>query len=287
MKKILVLTDFSDNATRSAEAAVLIGARLHANIILCNSFISQPVLSEYGGMPWPVEQLLWEDDGKEKLAYLREGLQKFVKQLPANSHYPSIDTRQVIGSLGYEVKDIVENDKVEMIVMGSQSGKALDHILVGSDTAAVINHTNRPVLVVPACHPLTKIKNVTLATIFDEGGLKAVHYLTRLGRVFNFSINIVHIALWGDKAMPDAIKNTFMKQVAKFNYPHITYHNISGKELANRLNDFCGENCSDVLALVHDQHSFLSRLFKQSHSQALLKNQALPVMIIPAQIADE
>jgi nucleotide-binding universal stress UspA family protein len=285
MKKILVLTDFSDNARQAAETAVTLAGRLHANIILFNTYVSEPVMSEYGGAPWPVDQLMWADEGKEKLKFLKEDLQDLVQQLPAGDHYPGIDNRHDIGSLGGRFKNLLEQETVELIAMGARSGTAWEHLLMGSDTNAVINHTNRPVLIVPAGHPLKKLKKVTLATDFDEADLKAVHYLTRLGRIFDFSIEIVYVTLYGEEAASAIQKAKFKKHVAKFNYPVISYQEIIGKELVNRLNLFCEKAGTDMLVLVHDKHSFLNRLFKQNNAQALMKNQALPVLIIPAAIS--
>lgn len=287
MKKILVLTDFSDNARQAAEAAVTLAGKLHANIILFNTYVSEPVISEYGGTPWPVEQLMWADEGMEKLKFLKEDLQVLVQRLPAGDHYPSIDNRHDIGSLGEQVKALLQKENVEMIVMGARSGTAWEHLLMGSDTNAVINHINRPVLIVAADHPLKKLKKVTLATDFDEADLKAVHYLTRLGRVFDFNIELVHVTLYDEEATSAIQKANFKKHVAKFNYPAITHQEIIGKDLVNRLNHLCEEGGTDLLALVHDRHSFLNRLFKQNNAQALMKDQALPVLIIPAGISDK
>lgn len=287
MKKILVLTDFSDNAQKAAQAAVIIAGKIHANIILLNAFISQLVLSEYGGSPWSVEQLLWADEGKEKLTFLKEDLQESIQQLQAGSHYPSIDDRQEIGSVGEQVKQLLQNETIEMIVMGARNGTTWEHLLMGSDTNAVVNETDRPVLIVPAGHPLKQLKKVTLATDFDEADLKAVHYLTRLGRVFDFSIEIIHVTLYGKEAISAIQKANFKKHVTKFNYPAISYQEIIGKDLVDRLNHRCEEVGTDILALVHDQHSLLNRLFKQNNAQAAMKHQALPVLIIPANISDK
>ena len=285
MKKILVLTDFSDTAQQAARAAVNVAGKTHANIILLNTFVSQPALSEYGASPWVAEQLLWEDEGKEKLDFLKEQLERFVQHLPPGDHHPSIHSQQEVGRLSGQVKELLQKETVEMIVMGSRSGNAWEHLLMGSDTNGVINHSNRPVLIIPASHTLNNLKKVTFATDFDSADIKAVRYLTHLGRLFNFSLEIVHVRLWGKEAMPAEQSVDFKKHVAKFNFPNISYQDIGGKELIKRLNHLCSANGSDMLVLVHDQHSLLNQLFKKNNTQTLIEQQKLPVMIIPASIA--
>ncbi|MCQ6958712.1 universal stress protein [Mucilaginibacter aquariorum] len=287
MKKILVLTDFSENARQAAEAAVTIAGKLHANIILFNTYVSEPVISEYGGAPWPIEQLMWADEGKEKLKFLKEDLQELASQLPTGDHHPSIDDRHDLGSVGSQVKNLLKLENIEMIVMGARTGKAWEHLLMGSDTSAVIEHTDRPVLIIPPSHPLNALRKVTLATDFDQADQKAVHYLTRIGRLFGFSLDIVHVSLWGEKPLSEELKASFKHQVARYHFQDISYHEVGGKELVDRLNRLCAINNSDLLVLVHDRHNWLNRLFKQNQAQTLLDKQDLPVLIIPAGIAAE
>jgi len=283
MKKILVLTDFTDQCSQVKETAVMLSAKLHANLILFNTFISQPaLLSENGSDPWVLDELLWIDESEKKLAFLKEDMELLIAALPAADHHASIICRKTMGSLGAQVKDLLEEEPVEIIVMGARSGSTWDHILVGSDTVSVVNHTNRPVMIIPAGHALKKLKKLTIATDFDEADLNAVHYLTRLGRLFGFTIEIVHVNLWNKENVDHAQQTSFEKHVAKFNFPGINYQNIGGKDLVNRLNDLCESNGSDVLVLVHDHHSLLHRLFNGTNAKSLLGKQKIPVMIIPA-----
>lgn len=284
MKKIIALTDLSSQSRSAAEAAVMFGGRLHANLILFNTFVSQPVLPEYGGSPWSVEELIWADEGKGKLHFLKEQLQPQIEALPAGDHHPGIDCRQGMGNLGPQVKELVYKETTEMVVMGARTGSTWDHILMGSDTVSVINHVDRPVLVIPEASPLKQLKKVTLATDLDDADINAVHYITKLGRFFDFEIEIVNVRLWGAEGVADTQREAFEKRVAKFNYPHISYRHISGKDLINRINQFCKQNATDLLVLVHDKHSLLSRLFNGTHAKSLLEKQECPVMIIPAGI---
>jgi nucleotide-binding universal stress UspA family protein len=284
MKKILILTDFSDQAAPALDAAVKFSAKLNANLILFNSFISQPVLSEFGGTPWSVEELLLADEGKKKLNFVKEDVEALTALLPVADHHASVNCLQGMGGLGSQVKELLEKEQVELIIMGARNGSAWSHILMGSDTVSVINHADRPVLIIPAGHPLKQLRKVTIATDFDGADLKAVHYLTRLGRLFEFTIEIVHVKLWGKNDPGDAQRLDFEKHVSKFNYPGITYDEAGGKDLANRLNNLCEANGSDLLVLVHDQHSSLNRLFNKTQAKSLLEKQQFPVLIIPAQM---
>ncbi|MGN8068911.1 universal stress protein [Mucilaginibacter sp. 22184] len=283
MRKILVLTDYTDNANHAAAAAVSLSAKLNANILLFNTFVSQPVLSEFGGTPYAAERMIWVDESKEKITYLKENLEKLIEEVPRRGHRASINCQREEGSLEYQLKLLLERKDIELIIMGSRSGTTMQHLLIGSDTSTVINQTDRPVLIIPEHADLQNIKKVTIACDFDEGDLHAVHYLTRLGRLFGFHLEILHVSLWGhDDTREIEMRNKFSTRVKKYRYPNISYQNISGKDLSNRLNRHCEENGSDLLVLVHDRHSFLNRVFKGSHTSEQLKRQQIPMLVIPA-----
>lgn len=284
MRKILVLTDFSDTCVPATAAAVYLSASLNANLILFNTFISQPALSENGGNPWSVEELMWADKSKEKLAFIKEDMELLIAALPADKHHASIDCRRGLGTLGPQVQELLGKEAVELVVMGARTSSSWEHILMGSDTLSVINHADRPVVIIPAAHPLKQLKKITVATDFDEGDLKAIHYLTRIGRLIGFQLEIVHVKLRGENDNSAAQHVAFEKHVAKFNYPGITYRNIAGKDLVNRINGLCENNGTDLLVLVHDKHSLLDRLFKKTNARALLEQQRFPLMVIPAKI---
>lgn len=282
MKKILVLTDLTEGSGQATEAAIMLSAKIHANLILFNTFISQPALTEYGGNPWYTEEFLWENEAKERLAALKDDALKLVNSLSPEMHHASVESRQGIGNLGLQVADLIDKENVEMVVMGARTGSAWDHILMGSDTVSVINHAQRPVLIVPSSHRLKQLKKVTIATDLDSSDLNAVHYLTRIGRLFDFALEVVHVKIWGDAGGEDSQYDTFKKHVAKFNYPHISYLEVSGKELSNRLNGLCKAGGSDLLVLVHNKHSLLDRILSKTHAKSLLEKQEIPVMIIPS-----
>jgi len=45
MKNILVLTDFSENASAAAEAGLLLAGKMHADILLYNTYINYQTIT--------------------------------------------------------------------------------------------------------------------------------------------------------------------------------------------------------------------------------------------------
>ena len=283
MKKILVLTNFTDNANHAATIAVSLCAQLYSNIILLNTFISHPVLAGFGDPPCAIEEMLWENESHKKLTFLKEDLEELIATLPADQHHPGIDCRHEEGSLKYQLDFFAGKKDIELIIMGARKGSTMEHLLIGSDTSVILNRANRPVIIIPEGTDLRQFKKVTLACDFNDSDLDAVHYLVQLGRVFHFELEIVYVSLWEHNYDHNhEKKSNFITQVARFGYPDISYRNIVGKELINRLNRLCKDTKTDMLVLVHDRYSLLNRIFKSTNANELLKQQQLPVMLIPS-----
>lgn len=283
MKTILILTDFTENATHAALSGVMLSENLHANILLFNANTSQPVIPQYaGGGPTVIDDLsYWEDESKERLGELSEHLMAMSNP---QKRKPSIHVQCGEGSMGDIIKHILHQKDIELIVMGARAGSTIEHILTGSETISVINHSTRPVLVVPLNAGLKKLKKVIFATDFEEADVKGIHYLVKLGKLFNYRLDIVHVSLLGEKNTLDSEKEeAFLSQLAGLKYG-IRYKEIEGEEVISTLNSLCDETGTDLLALGHHQRSLFTSLFRQSTTKKALLSQKTPLLVFPSKM---
>ena len=289
MKTILALTDHTENAIHAAKSAVMLAGALNTNLLLYNTKLILPVATyyaDYAGGPWVVDDFTQsENDNKEKMRQLAEDLQPLIAKLDPQLRKPFVHYESSEGSLAQNITDIIEKNNIELIVMGASSDSTFEHILNGSDTRAIIDHAACPVLIIPQNSDLKKLKKVIFATDFDEADIKGIHYLVKIGKLFDFKIEIVHVCPYGEKEGSVAAKEEdFFKHVDKLRYPHIRYKEIKGKNVIRRLNDLCDEDDANILALVHYQHSFFVRLFEHSITRDALLHQNIPLLIFPSKM---
>jgi nucleotide-binding universal stress UspA family protein len=282
MKTILILSDFSENSAHAALSGLMFSKHLHANILLFNTNVSQPVMPQYAGGPTVMDEFNFlEKESKESLQRMSDALTPLLGQ-SGSDWKPSVHTLTGIGSLASQVRQIINERDIEMVVMGAREGNTIDHILTGSETFSVIDNSSRPILIVPLNSGLEHLRRVVFATNFEEADIKAIHYLIGLGHVFNFKLDIVHINPFGDTDITKGLREVeFMKHVHKQKYSHITFQEIRGKDITERLNKLCEESNADLLSFSHYKDSFFSRLFKRSTTREALNAQKFPVMVFP------
>lgn len=280
-----MLTDFSENATQAAKSATLLIEKLHTDILLFNSYYDHPIMPFYSGGPWVVEEfVLRKDESTAQLSKLAIQLRHIIADISKNGFKPKTDYQSGEGPLGLNVSTILKEKKIEFIIMGGSSHSNLEHLFFGNDTMDVIRHSSCPVIIIPPKAGLKKLKKVTLATAFELADINAINYLVELGKKFDFQLEIAHVLpIEGNE---DPVKEKAMhSHINLLKQPNISYHQIRGKDLVNRLNRLCKENGSDMLALVHYQHGFFSNIFKKCTTEEALLSHHIPLIVIPGDVA--
>lgn len=279
MKNILVLSDFSANSRHAAQAAVMIAKHLHANIWLFNAAIAKPA---YAGGPTFVEEVFFIEEDCNRLKDVARQIEDSIEKDEKNWK-PSVHQEVRLSTLSSGIKNISAEKTVEMIVMGAREGSSMDHFLAGSDTFSVIDHADRPVLVIPNGTDINDLKKVVFATNFAEHDIRAINYLLKLSSVFQFHLEIVHIDLPnGNDLTRELRKIEFMNHLHRRHDSAIIIQEIDGKDIVNRLSRFCRESTTDMLAFTHYNDSFFSKIFRRSTSRRALEKQTVPMLIFPS-----
>lgn len=287
MKTILILTDFTENAAHAALSGVMLSKQMHANILLFNSSTVHAVAPVYAGGPTVIDEInLMEDENKETLQKLADSLKPLLAQ-PGTDWQPAVHYEEGLGALGYQVKRVIGEKNIEMVVMGAREGSGMDHFFSGSETFAVIDHSSRPVLIVPENAELDHIRKVVFATDFAETDIKAIQYLIKLGELFNYRLEVVHINLLGEDDITHKLRKTeFMSQFHRLKFANPEVKEVYGKDVADRLNKLCEESDADLLAFTHYKNSWFSKLFGRSATKKALTKQKLPALVFPPKFGE-
>lgn len=282
MKRILVLTDFSANAAHAATNAVYLAEKMKAGLLLYYTYHLAPVTPYYTGGPYVPEAVsVFEEESNKELNELSQKLKQQMEGLNDEDR-PSVHIQTGEGDLGENVKDLLKQKDIELIVMGSRTGSFFDHLLSGSDTQTVIDHANRPVIIIPPDSEIKQLKKVVFATNYQKNDIQALNYLVVLAQIIGFKIEVVHIGLKERKNfgyIMDEIE--FKRQISGLKQFGLTYHDIHGKDVVSHLNSFCSESGADMLAMVHYHHNIFRKLFGASETKNEICHQKQALLVFP------
>lgn len=286
MKKILILTDFSENSACAAEAGLTLSGKLHIDLLLFNTYIDYATLPYESGGVWDCNEFSRRKQHSiQGLESLAEGLESLTWQLEPADRKPTIEFQSANCSLSIEVADLIKQQAIEMVVMGARSRFPGD-TLPGADTTAVIKYANRPVLVMPAQSDLKKISNIFFASDFDEHDLSAIRYLMKLGKLMNWQLDIIHVNKPGQDTIT-AKELDFKERVKELGYQRLTYRKVTGDDMVAQFHELVGKDGHAMLALRHHHHSFFYRLLYPSITKATLAQQNAPLLIFPERISED
>ncbi|MCQ6961619.1 universal stress protein, partial [Mucilaginibacter aquariorum] len=263
MKKLLVLTDFTANAFHAAGAALHLARKMDTGILLYHTLPYIPLIPSDSGGPYVTETatMLFEDS-KERL--IREA-DKLREVAAMRGYAAEITERSGDGSLGDLITELTEDPDVELVVMGGRSGGALDHLLSGSDTAAVIRKAKKPVLVIPLAASGDIPKKMLFASDFGDFDIPAVSYLHQLAARLGTQLDIVHMVPHGEVVTEIGAEVAFRKYLDQH---HLNFNQVFAEDVHQGLQHYCKQNGVDMLAMTHGEHSFIARLFGHSETRA-------------------
>lgn len=284
MKKILIATDFSENATNAAVYGYHLATHLKANIILCNAVIVPAEVPQAGMVVWPMEETdILTDASTAELIKLRDDLEQ---QHATSNFFPEITCLMESGILTEVISHITTGTHIDMIVMATHGGDGLSAFLLGDHSRRMISSTKTKLLLVPEGAKFTPIKKIAFAADFKglDENLTAIYDLIPFAKLFNAEILAAHIyhEMGHSDNFNKWIRDFLTELSNRANYPNIYYRIIKNSRTDAGLDWLCEHGQVDILAMLHNHHDFLDHLLNGSHTEKMAEHTRIPLLVIPA-----
>lgn len=157
MKKILVPTDFSENATIAVNYAVALAIKAKAEIILLNVFAIVET-------PFSITSPLVNEVNSSIFVQMKEQLEALKQTIERNNPLVKIRTRLYTKGIKDSIMECASEENVDLIVISTHGATGLEKLFFGSVTSSVITHSAVPVLVIPKETRWDEQKNVLFET---------------------------------------------------------------------------------------------------------------------------
>ena len=273
MKKILVPTDFSDTSKNAALFAAQMVADLQdAKIVLIH--VSDKITGGSDGTP------LTEDDDDRRII-LTQALSQLSEELLAVSKVPIEFVMEKGTSLVETLTRYVRYQAIDLVIMGITGATRLEQIFMGSNTLEMAKESACPVLIVPPDAKYRKIKNVVLASDFKEvdttiplAPLKATLDL------FKPSLHVVNVDSEHYVELTDEYKAERKKLETMLKDYAPEFYFIRQYDFFDAISQFADDKNIDLIVIVPRERSFLSGLFKTSHTKKLAYHSHIPIVAI-------
>jgi nucleotide-binding universal stress UspA family protein len=185
MKKILVPCDFSDSAVQAFKFAVDIATQSKGEIILLN-VIELPVMHDTVLMP----TLSYEE---AFLKDMKENVEKNFDKMKSKWSNDNIKLSTFIeyGPTTTVISRFVEEQKVDLIVMGTKGASGLKEFVVGSNTEKIVRWSPVPVIAIKkTVHQA--VKNIVFPNSLGDDQEDLIKRVKELQAFFKATLHLVY-----------------------------------------------------------------------------------------------
>ena len=169
------------------------------------------------------------------------------------------------------LSQIIADEKIDLIVMGTKGASGLDRILFGSNAAKTIDHATCPVLSIPQGKRFKPFKKILLFSDFSE--LKTeLQDTIPLAKKFKCAIEVVHMNESSREPEISVIKMVEnLKEKNRFDAIHIRMAKIDyQKDFVTQIETITANLRPDMICMHTLKYNWLEKIFTVSYTKDLV-----------------
>ncbi|MDX5347716.1 MAG: universal stress protein [Hymenobacteraceae bacterium] len=276
MKRILVPTDFSEEAQNAFEVAIQIAKKTGAAIKLLH-VIEMPRTANFSAMGSVVPR-----DPNEEIFVIKvmESTRDQIRNMIAQVEHEGVDIVQEVDvdTIFNKINEVVDRDHVDLIVMGSKGSSGIREMLIGSNTEKVVRLATCPVLTVKHKHAAFDVKNIVFPSNFDDEAQRLVDQVKMIQEIFDARIHLLYVNTPGTFGSSDKIQEKmhyFAERFGLHDYTVNVYNDSIEEDgilhFANRIN-------ADLVTMGTHGRRGIAHLLSGSIAEDLVNHTVKPVL---------
>jgi hypothetical protein len=164
--------------------------------------------------------------------------------------------RLMDGSLLYNIKKAIKEEKIDFIVMGTTGATGWEAFFLGTNTGSVLTAVDVPVLSVPLEAKFKKIETIGFTTRFRAKDKKALKDVLKIAKKTNAKVRCLYV-----KTNKSDVSQTTIKQwEEEFADEPIQFSIIPSDDVQDTILDFILFREIDVLAMLTYKRNFFVEL---------------------------
>lgn len=191
MKKILIPVDFSTPSENALKVASELAQKNKAEVHVLH--VIELAESLFGAEQFNVND--------EQIIFFMKLAQKRFETFLQKEYLKGITVKSFVepGSAAIAIRETVEKNDIDIIVMGSNGVSGIEEIVIGSNTEKVVRHSEVPVLVVKNEMKSIAINNIVFASNFEIENLDAYKKAKQFADSFEAKMHMLYVNLPGNQ----------------------------------------------------------------------------------------
>ncbi len=270
MKKILVPCDFSDSAVQAFKFAVDIASQTKGEIILLN-VIELPVMHDTVLMP----TLSYEE---AFLKDMKDNVEKNFEKMKAKwSKEPiTLSTFIEYGPTTTVISRFVDEQKVDLIVMGTKGASGLKEFVIGSNTEKIVRWSPVPVIAIKKEVQLP-VKNIVFPNSLGDDQEELINRVKELQAFFKATLHLVYFNTPVNFKRDNEVKPLLKSFATRFGLKDYTLNIYNDIDQETGLTSFAHDINADMVAMATHGRKGLSHLISGSIAEDIVNHIDCPI----------
>ncbi|WP_281989875.1 universal stress protein [Aquimarina aggregata] len=279
MKRILVPTDFSNNAYSALFYATQLFQDEACHFFILNTFdVETPVLTSR--LDKTKGELLYKrlsKESNEKLIAVKHAIVRDTEDF--NHHFETISVSK---KLTETVNKTIKNKDIDLVVMGTKGASGLKEVFIGSNTVKVIQKIKDcPVLMIPVNFDFQKPTDIAFATGFKTIDNKALQPLLEITKLFDATIRVIHIH--ENEKLNQEQEENFKILKGYLNNHKYNMHWVSNfTKKSEIINEFIDKMNVNMLVMLKHRHGLIESVTREAVVKKIGFKATIPFLVIPA-----
>lgn len=269
MKRILVPTDFSEQAENALKVALKLAEKHKSEIFVLHS------------MEMPLHLATSNDSGSlpESLFFIKLAEKRFG-ELREKPYLEGTTLNETIGhnEIYEDIEEACEKNKIDLIVMGSNGASGFKEMFVGSNTEKVVRTSKTPVLVIKNNHEQFNVTDFVFATDFSEEGRGAMDKAQKFAKKLGAKMHLLFVntpANFKTSSQAYTIMENFVRGMGVENYTLNIYNDVS---VEKGILNFTNHINAQLIGMGTHGRKGISHFFNGSISEDMVNHANMPVI---------
>ncbi len=277
MKKILVPTDFSKEATNAMHFATQLARKAGSEILLLHvlevPYGSFSIMGEIH-TDYSFEQLYQVQLVKKT----QERLEELVSAMEEQG--VSAKAKLEFGNPFEFITENVTDEQVDLVVMGSKGASGLSEILIGSNAERVIRHAKCPVFTIKGETNLDGIKSMAFASDMSEEQDEIVKNIKSLQTLLGLKIHMVRVKTPYNYLTEGQALQQLKDFVARNKFENYSIGTVEAEFADEGILRFANENDVGMIAMGTHGRTGLAHFFGGSTAEDVANHSNIPIWTI-------
>jgi nucleotide-binding universal stress UspA family protein len=271
MKKILIPTDFSQNAKKATDYALSLFDEKDTSITLLNVFYIPYAAPD---VAYSVSDVTY-DNSKQLFEKEQQRIREKFPNLKS-----TITTDFSIGDLVSVVCTMEKKEEFDLIVMGTKGASGLAEVFVGSRTSSMIQSVKTPVLAIPEEAKFTAPKRILFAA--DEELIDHKVNLEVLKEIANKHQSKIDALYISENDENKEIIEKFINYELDLNFVDIP-HELRmkrGNNVEEAIKNYTENYPIDLVAMITTKGNLFYNIFHESVTKKVAMHTKMPLLVM-------